>query len=337
MQILKQELPKVEVYSIDEAFFDLSGMPVGEALSVCRLIKAKIQRWLGLPVSIGIAPNKTLAKLANYVAKKDSQYKGVYCLPSIDSAPVLQNMSAQNLWGVGGKLALSLRDAQIHNIQDLKSADIAWVRKKYSVVMERTVRELRGEYCFEIGHDDDYKQHLCVARSFGNKVTNYEGLRAAIVNFASIACEKLRSQECWAKSVTVFIRTNPFDEGQEQYRASTTIILLAPSQESHTLIKAAVEGLKTLYQEGTVYKKAGVVINDILPKQVVQFSLLDEQEQSSTLSAVLDKINDKYPFNRESRAAIQFAAVNVSDCWRMNQQYRTPRYTTSWRELKQIA
>ena len=336
MQILKAELPQVEVYSIDEAFFDLSHIPLGQALSVCHLIKRKIQQWLGLPVSIGIGANKTLAKLANNIAKQDKDCNGFYHLANLQDESRLHHQPVRKLWGVGERLASSLQVAGISTIKQLYDMDIAWVRKKYSVIMEQTVRELRGEYCFQLAAEEEYKQHLCVARSFGSKVNSYIGLRAAIVNFTTIACEKLRSQQCWAKSITVFIRTDPFNAKGEQYRASTNVVLAAPSQETQTLIKAAVNGLKSLYKLDYNYKKAGVVINDILPANIAQLDLFDAPEKPSELSSTLDEINNKYCFNRETRAAIQYAAVNSCNDWCMSQNYRTPRYTTNWSEIKQI-
>lgn len=340
MQILKDELPKVEVYSIDEAFFDLSGMPVERAISLCHLIKVKIQQWLGLPVSIGIAENKTLAKLANHVAKKQSRYDGVYYLPSINQEPSLHSLSVSRLWGVGRNLSDSLLGLGIADIKKLHDTDLAWLRKKYSVVMEQTVRELRGEFCFPLQQEDEYRQNLCVARSFGKKVTSFVGLRAAVMNFTGIACEKLRAQNCLAKSITVYVRTNPFDEKQEQYRASRNVVVATPTQDTAVLMKAVLSGLKTIYKRGYTYKKAGVVISDILPQHIMQLNLFEQpqpEEANQQLSQALDKINHKYASSQQSRKVIQFAAVNLNDEWRMNQNHRTPRYTTSWRELKKIS
>ncbi len=345
MQIVKQEFPHVEVYSIDEAFFDLSGIPVGQAMEICRLLKCKIQQWLGLPVSIGIAPNKTLAKLANSYAKKNDDCNGVYYLHSLEQSPEIANMPVQEVWGVGRKIALSLESTKVLSINSLKDTEVSYIRRKYSVELERTVRELRGEYCYQLDTKNEYKQNICVSRSFGKKVSTYEGLRAALVNFTSIAAEKLRTQNCWARSITVFVHTNPFKANEEQYRASINIPLHSPSQESQALIKAAINGLKTIYKLNTVYKKAGVVINDIVPKQILQMSLFDEpgepgksatENKASGLSSLLDDINNKYPVNRESRTAIQYAAVSANSDWRMNQNYRSDRYTTSWSELKRV-
>lgn len=331
MSILKDECPFVEVYSIDEAFLDLSQIPRGELGGYCRALREKVRRWTGITVSIGVAPTKTLAKVANHVAKKNPKSGGCWLLMGTEYQRLCR-MDLCEIWGVGRRLQRRLNGFGIHSVWDLRSMDVALARKVGSVNMERTVRELRGELCIPLEQSESPRQRILVSRSFGHDVSSFESLEAAVVTYASRAGEKLRRQNSKTQSISVFIHTNPYKEGKPQYKGTVEIPLDLPTNNPVTLSKAAVIGLKQIYKAGYEYKRGGVLLDQVLPESVVQLSLLVDDVKESAVGSVVDQIN-----RRMGSGKIGFAAGQVGLDWRMNQKRRSPRYTTRWSDLPVVA
>lgn len=329
MNTLREFVPAVEVYSIDEAFFDLSGMKPAELVPFCRELRATIRRWTGIPVSIGIAPTKTLAKLANRIAKKRADCSGVYALA--DPAGYhyeLSQCDVIEVWGVGYRLAQRLREKNIRTAWDLAQCPADWIREESGVVLARTVRELHGIGCLPLELGNPYRQRIMVSRSFGREVRDLEELKAAVTTFAARAGEKLRRQECSARSLSVFARTNPWQDRHEQYGACKVLPLERPTDDSRELIDAAVRGAVALFRRGYLYKKAGVLLDDIQPNRLRQASLFGPEAGGSGLSKTIDAINA-----RMGSDTLRFAAMDVGSDWRMNQRYRSPKYSTSWKDI----
>lgn len=338
MNTLMEFAPAVEVYSIDEAFFDLSHLKPAELVPFCQELRKTIRQWTGIPVSIGIGPTKTLAKLANRIAKKRSDCNDVYAL--MDPAGYHYEFSqcdVISVWGIGYRLAQRLREKNIRTVWDLVQCPADWVRKEGGVVLERTLRELRGISCIPIELGNPYRQQIMVTRSFGRDVNNLDELKAAVTTFAVRAGEKLRRQNCKAQALTVFARTSPYKDPDEQYSNGKTLKLDQPTDDTRDLIDAAIRGLTTLFEPGFLYKKAGVMLNDIVPDNLVQPSLFappsakHRVEPDSGISKTIDEINAIMGFN-----TLRFAVMDIGSNWRMNQNHRSPKYTTSWKDLPSV-
>lgn len=327
MNTLRDFAPAVEVYSIDEAFFDLSHLKPNERVSFCQELRKTIRQWTGIPVSIGIGPTKTLAKLANRIAKKRADCNGVYALT--DPAGYHYEFSqckVIEVWGIGYRLAQKLRESNIRTAWDLAQCPPGRVREEGGVVLERTVRELHGICCIPIELGNPYRQRIMVSRSFGHGVNNLDELKAAVTTFAVRAGEKLRRQNCKTQALTVFAQTSPYKDPGQQYSNGKALRLEQPTDDTGQLIDAAIRGLKMLFKPGYCYKKAGVMLDDILPNNLVQPSLFATAE--SGISRTIDEINTLMGTN-----TLRFAVMDVGTNWRMNQNYRSPKYSTSWKEL----
>lgn len=329
--------PSQEVYSIDECFIGLAGVG-GNLTRRAHVIRNRLQNWLGLPAGIGIGPTKTLAKLANHVAKsavrKPRSYPadlGYVCnlaaLPSSELDAVLMATSVGDIWGVGRKIGAQLESIGVSNALQLANLDPSLVRKRWSVVLERTVRELQGQSCISLEDVAPAKQQIACTRSFGQRISAYQPLAEAVSTFASRAAEKLRGQDGVASQVLVFIHTSPFSEGK-QYAKSATVRLQRPTADTRLLLKAAIKGLRSIYKPGFDFAKAGVMLMDIRPAATVQgeLDLFTDGEERSGLMSAMDGINAKF-----GRTAIRVASTGAGDRrrdWQMRQELRTPHYTT---------
>lgn len=331
MDTLKQFAPAVEVYSIDEAFFDLSPLKPAELIPFCAELKKTIRQWTGIPVSIGIGPSKTLAKLANRIAKKNADSDGVHALT--DPARYREELSrcaAYEVWGVGGGLTERLQRNRIKTAWDLAQCDTQWARKEAGVILERTVRELRGTNCLPLDLTNPYRQRILVSRSFGRAVNSLEDLRAAVVTYTVRAAEKLRRQHCQTQMLTVFAGIQPHNDHKAREYDDKSIKLSQPTNDTRKLIEAATQGIAMLFERnrGCRYKKAGVMLDDIQPDDLVQPSLFAPPAAQSAISKTLDAIN-----TRMGAGTVRFAAMDIGSNWRMNQHYRSGRYSTKWNEL----
>jgi DNA polymerase V len=336
MNILRDYSPDMEIYSIDECFLQLNGLqqswPSFEAMG--QQMRARIARWIGLPVCVGIAPTKTLAKLANHIAKKQPQFNSVCNLGALGRRQrelLFSEIDVGEVWGVGRRNAKRLFDAGIDNVQALRMTPPKWLRAEFGVVMERTANELRGISCLALEDAAPPKQQIISSRSFGALVTTIDELVQPVSTYIARAAEKLRAQQSSCGAVQVFIETNRFRTSDPQYCNGATVPLAEPSNDNRILAQAALLGLARIYRSGYHYKKAGVMLLDIAPKGVRQGSLFDNspmQQGSSSVMAALDAINRRY-----GRDTIHLASSGLRQRWTMNAGNRTPRYTTSWMEL----
>lgn len=332
MSILADMAPSQEVYSIDECFLDLTG--IADLVTHGRDIRERIRQWTGLPVCVGIASTKTRAKLANHVAKKRPQWQGVFDIESLSQSEqdqLLSEIEVGEVWGVGRKISARLQAMGIHTVQQLRDADAKAIRDQFSVVVERTVEELRGIACIEIETDTPNKQQIISSRSFGQEVESFEDLREAVLSYIARAAEKLRSQESIAGAVQVFIHTNLFKLNQPSYSRSFLYPLPTPTDDTLMLGRHAVAGLGRIYRKGYRYKKAGVMLTDLSPKAMRQATLFDDttaQERRERLNAALDRVNLKY-----GRGTAAVAGAGIRKVWTMQRGNLSPEYTTSWEGL----
>ncbi len=335
MQIISGYAQRSEVYSIDEIFLDLSGMP-GDLTAYCQGICSTVKQWTGIPISIGIAPTKTLAKLANRLVKKGfSAHGAVLDWQTLESPDeVLASIALDDVWGISRRWSEKLQALGIHNALALQQTEPKRMRQHFCVVMERIICELRGSSCIPLEAMPPAKKQIMTSRSFGEKLTEFADLRAAVTHFAARAGEKCRRQQLTAQALTVFVQTNPFDTQHPQYGNSATTEFELPTDDSATLIRAAHHGLERIFKQGDSYQRAGILLPDLLPAGVAQMSLFDSGERSARseqLMTTLDNINRLH-----GKRTIHYASEILSNRWHMRQQFKSPSYTTNWRELLTI-
>lgn len=335
--------PSQEVYSIDESFVGLHGVR-GDLVRRGHTIRARILQWTGIPCGIGIGPTKTMAKLANHIAKTAERKPGSYpaelaqvcnlaALPAQELDEVLQATEVGEVWGVGRRIAAQLQECGIRTVLDLARMDPATVRRRWSVVLERTVRELQGMPCITLDDAPAPKQQIACTRSFGRPVTAIAPLVEAVSEFASRAAEKLRRQNSLASEVLVFAHTSPFRPGP-RFSRSIVVPLRRPTAQTAHLVQAAVAGMRQIYQPGYQLAKAGVMLLDLIPGSVLQGELDLEDEQGSDrsrLMTALDALNSRY-----GRGTVHMASTGMDDktrAWGMKQERRTPQYTTRWEDV----
>lgn len=333
MQVLAAFAPTVEVYSIDECFLDLSGIP-GDLAAYALNISRTVRQWTGIPVSIGIAPTKTLAKVANRLAKKGHSPDGPVLEWNKMSSPeaTLAALPVEDVWGISTRWGSSLRKLGIEHAQALRVTDPKRLRQHFGVVMERIGWELRGVSCIPLETVPPKRQQIMTSRSFGEKLTCLDDLRAAVSAFAARSGEKLRAQNLCAQALTVFIHTSPFDTSQPQYSNAVTIAFDRPSQNSGYLIRCAVHGLERIFRPGFAYQRAGVLLPDLAPAGIEQASLFsgeaENSRRSERLMDAVDKINRTH-----GRQTVRYASETLSERWQMRQRLKSPAYTTNWKEL----
>ena len=334
--------PGQEIYSIDESFINLAGVR-GDLIKRGQDVRERILQWIGIPTGIGIGPTKTLAKLANHVAKSADRKPGSYpsemarvcnlgALPAADLDAVLQATEVGEVWGVGRRIAKQLNDDGVMNVLQLANIDTATIRRRWSVVLERTVRELQGQQCIGLEHEPPPKKEIAYTRSFGQPVQSLFELTQAVTEFASGAAAKLRLQKGKAGQINVFIHTSPF-RPEPQYSRSATVPLRRPTSDTPLLVKAALAGLQAIYKPGFNYAKAGVMLLDLQDGSVEQheLDLEADPEQSSALMGTLDKLNDR--FGRNTVLLASAGLEGNSRTWSMRRNLLTPQYTTRWDDL----
>lgn len=328
MDILASLAPRTEVYSIDEAFLDVSGLP-GPAEAFARDLRATVQRWTGIPVSVGLGPTKTLAKAANRTAKKHAALGGVLDLTGRDAGAVLERLEAGDVWGIGPRYARMLEAHGIRTARQFRDADQLWVRRKMGVTGWQTQLELRGRSCLPLEHAAAPRKAVTSSRSFGRPVTSLEELRESVADYMARAAEKLRRQGSVASLVTVAITTNPFKPGP-QYSNRADLPLHPATDFTPDLVRAAWRILERLYRPGFEYKKTWVMLAGLEPKAGQRLSLLagTPDPRRDRLMGVLDGVN-----RTMGRGALRFAAEGLERTWTMRQAQRSPRYTTRWDEL----
>lgn len=336
VEVLSDFSPNLEVYSIDESFLDLSGMSLRtESLAAYGVeIRQRVADWLGLAVCVGIAPTKTLAKLANHCAKKGLAGADGVCDFTTLNSGALSHLFARievgEVWGVGRQIKARLAAMGIQTVRQLRDADAETIRERFSVVLERTVCELRGESCLDLQEVVPDKQQIMSSRSFGTLVYERADLEEAVASYIAKAAEKLRAQDSLAGGVQVYIRTNVFKPEVPQYQKGVTVPLPEATADTRVLTQWAIRILRRIYRPGFGYHKAGVMLLDLVPAAKRQLALFDSQggagdARSGKLMAVLDDINQRY-----GRQSLRLAAEGVERSWQMRRGNLSPGYTTSW-------
>lgn len=335
MSVLTDMAPWIEVYSIDEAFLDLTG--VADPMALCHDIRERVLRWVGIPVSIGIARTKTLAKLANCVAKKQSQHGGVFDLESSQAVEmVLGTTGVGDVWGIGPRYQKQLWTQAVRSALDFVRLPRAWVRREMSVVGLCTQLELQGVSCLSLERAPAPHKSLLCSRTFGRLVTEREHLREAVTSYAVRVAEKLRREGAEATSVQVFINTPRHRENVAQHSGQATIALGAATAHTPEIIDAALRALDECYRPGFEYQKAGVMLLGLAPASGRQISLLapapEERQRQRALMSTLDAVNRRF-----GRGSLRYAITAAPDRpWHMRQSRRSPRYTTNWDELPRV-
>lgn len=335
--------PRQEIYSIDESFIDLTGVR-GNMVERSHKIRSRILQWVGIPCGIGIGATKTLAKLANHVAKTAERKPGSYpdhlaqvcdlaALTPSELEAVMAATAVNDVWGVGRRISAQLIAGGVNTVLDLARLDPAMVKRRWSVVLERTVRELQGTTCIELEHAPQPKQEIACTRSFGHPVTELHELAEAVTEFASRAAQKLRKQHSLAGQVMCFIRTSPFRQ-DAQFSRTTTVPLRRPSADTAVIVAAALAGLRAIYRPGFKLSKAGVMLLELQPDTVQQQELAlenDDVTDRCSLMTTLDRLNQRY-----GRGTVLMASAGLAGnrrSWSMKQERRTHGYTTDWNGL----
>ena len=331
MRLLNEFTPRQETYSIDECFLDFSDMP-GNATTHGRDIRRRIRQYLGITTCTGIGSSKTLAKLANHVAKTNKEYDGVFDWAersAAEQAALMAGLPVGKVWGVGRKLALQLNRFNIFTVFDLQRTNVVEIRKRFSVVMERTVAELNGESRIELEEITAPKAHIQATRSFGRPVTTISELREAVMSYVVRAAERLREQHSVCAQVSVIIHTEKCRSGTLRDSPSIQIPLAVPSAHTRRLSTAALRNLEQIYRQGYRYKKAGVMLTGLQPVIATQADLFagDNPPRTARLMTAMDAINKTYGMN-----TVTFAGAGIEQPWRMQSMRKSPRYTTCWNE-----
>ncbi|MEI6127640.1 MAG: Y-family DNA polymerase [Pseudomonadota bacterium] len=333
MQTLQEFTPEIEIYSIDEAFMSLRGFEAYDLTEYGRLIRKKVKQHTGIPVSVGIAQTKTLAKIANRLAKKNPSHSGVFDLTLYkDSDPLLDTIEAGDIWGIGYNSAKQLSSRGIVTARHLKYADDLWIQKHCTINGLRTVYELRGISCLELSDADPPKKAIGSSRSFGKPLETFEEISEAAAEYVSRAAEKLRAQHSLAAVILVYLTTNPYRKDDPQYANSITCKLSVPTAYTPELIHHALACLKKIYKPGYRYKKTGILLTDIRPDNQVQLNLFIHDKiytaKERHLMSAFDAINEKWGSD-----TVQFASAGIAKKWSMRQEFKSNNFTTRWSEI----
>lgn len=333
MKLLSGFAPGQEVYSIDECFLSVGGLP--NAVQTGRELKSIVKQYLGLPVCVGIAPTKTLAKLSNNIAKSTARFNGVFdytALSEEKQAQVLKAMAVSKVWGIGRNLTEKLQGRGIYTAYDLRQADADQVGKLFSVVVKRTILELRGEACIGLEHVGEARKQILSSRSFGRNVFELSELEEAVAQYATRACEKLRRDCSVASEVQVSVRTSAYSDAS--FADSKVIVLPYATDDTMVLVKTAIEALRQVYQKGYSYQKASVSFGKVQPKEGRQISLFapsGAEEKSEKMMKALDAANSRW-----GRGTIFLAAEGIEKPWQMKAEHKSPAYVSDWNDLPRV-
>jgi DNA polymerase V len=343
VEILRDFVPSLEVYSIDESFLDLHSAPRHPQgwVGLGKEIRERIAQWLGLPVCVGIGPTKTLAKLANHIAKAKTDLGGVCdleCLDEADRSALFRALVVDEVWGIGRRNAQKLKALGILTVEDLRRADARTLGRRFSVVMERIVLELNGLACIELEEVHPPRQQILSSRSFGAQVKELSDLREAVSSYVALAVRKLREQASVTGSISVMIRTSPFGRNGRlpvpTYAPTYTLPISPPTDDIRVLTSVAIEALKRIYRPGLVYQKAAVCFRELSPVQHVQTSLPGfgdpsrpfPEAKSKTLMATLDAINQRW-----GSGTVRLIPAGANDpLWHMRQEHVSQAHTTDF-------
>ena len=334
MSIISENIPNIEIYSIDEAFLDLRKFDNSNLLNIVDNLRKKILQYTGIPVSIGIGKTKTLAKVANFVSKNDMKKNGVFMINSdYDADIILSKIDVGKVWGVGYKIEKFLKSYNISTALDLKKEDCLWMRKNKSIVGERIIKELSGIICYPLGSNLSEKKSICTSRTFGQMVTSLNDLSSSISMYTARCAEKLRMQKSSAMLAHVLISTNLFRNDLNQYSNSTIIKFPVATNDTSEMLSYILEGLKTIYKKGYFYKKAGVTVSGIIPDSHMQYDMFDKVDRykSQNIMKTIDQVNHKM-----GRDFIRYASQGYYSGWKLKQKRLSRCYTTRWSDLIKI-
>jgi DNA polymerase V len=333
MSILSKEVPQIEIYSIDEAFLDCNGIDNIHLFGMN--LRKKVTQYTGIPISIGIAPTKTLSKVANHLAKHTTK-SGVFILDDMNQiSDSLKEFPLAKLWGVGRQYAKKLSFYGIRTAYDLTIRSDKWIQHHMSIVGLKMVKELRAIPCFNLEINSQSKKSICTSRTFGQEVDNIRQLAQALSTYASMCASKLRKQKSCAKTMTVFILTNPFkQEYRVNYSGVRKIHFSTPTNDSLEIVTKAIEGLRGIYRNDCIYKRAGVIMSDIIPQSTVQLTFFDnieDVEKRHHLMKAIDNINEEY-----GRMKIRLCVNGFARKWKLRQERLSPCYTTRMTDLLRV-
>ena len=334
MGVLKNYCDQLEIYSVDEAFLILNKYSERSFFQRAMQIKKTVKKWIGVPVSIGIANNKTLSKIANHLAKKDEL--GTQVVELLDRRQIeiaLKVLEVGDIWGIGSRISKFLQSNSIQTAYDLYSSDPRWVRQHLGVVGERTYRELHGEMCFPIIENPEAKKQCRVSRSFESYVENFKELEQRIISYATRASEKIRSDQLQAKRITVFIRSNKFNKKNQPYYGDKTYSFISPTNDLFEIVRLAVKALNYIYKPGIKYKKAGVLLSDLSSEGIYNRDLFFQRSEKDLLkkmkvNRVFDRLNSRY-----GSGTICIAKENYEKFYLTRRKNLSPAYTSSFYEL----
>jgi DNA polymerase V len=330
MIVLGSFSPRQEIYSIDECFLDLSGNR--DLYAIGQTIKKKLWQYLDMPVCVGIAPTKTLAKLANYCAKKQPLWSGVCDLSELSTIRIDNIMSKINVsevWGVGSKTSDKLSSIGVYSVLDLKKSDAIYMKKKFSINLEKIIYELNKTICFPIDSKIPLKKQIVTSRSFGRPIQRYDLLVEAVTTFTSKAAYKSRQQNTVAEYVSVFISSSPFQKKPYFYQNIITLKLPYPMSDTNLILSIALEGAQSIYKSNIKYVKCGIILSGLSDKHRSQDYLWPiEAIERSRLTQVIDTINSKF-----DKQSIRLATQPINPIWKMKQSRKSQSFTTSWKEL----
>ena len=335
MRTLAQHSAAMEIYSIDEAFLDCSGLTADGLDRFGSQLRKTVKQWTGIPVSIGLAPTKTLAKVANHIAKRLPDNSGVCVLNKEETIEYcLKKLPVEKLWGVGRKYALFLRSWGINTAWDLRRMPEGWVKDNMTVVGLRLQKELKGEPCIPLENQPQKKKEICTSRSFGTMVTELDELQQAVSMYATRCAEKLRTQNSCTNLVEVFVHTNPFRPDLPQYKNVRFVRLPVASNSTLSIVQAALRGLRSIYRAGYQYKKAGVIVSGLVPSNTIQYNLFHstDEDRHMRLMNAMDTVND-----REGRDILRVAEQGFDRRWTLRQERLSPCYTTRWADFMTIS
>ena len=330
MNVMSAEVDKMEIYSIDEAFLDLTDYASKERGIA---IKKKVQQWTAIPVSVGIAPTKVLAKVAGHIAKKHTK-AGIFMFDKEGLIRRALNVfKVEDLWGIGRKNAKKLKAVGIHTALQFRECDSNWIRRHLSINGVRLQKELYGEVCYPIEVTRKRKQNICTARSFGTEIKELSKLKEAIGSHANTCATKLRKEKSCCTSISVFLSTNPFKPQAKQYNPYKVIQLEVPTNDSMEIVKTAIKGLESIYRDDCIYKKAGVIVGRIVPQEQTQLSLFDslDREKRKSINVAVDKINATMGKNK-----VKLAVQGNGRKWRLKQEKLSPCYTTRFTDILEV-
>ncbi len=335
MRTLAQHSAVMEIYSIDEAFLECGGLSADGLDRFGSHLRKTVKQWTGIPVSIGVAPTKTLAKVANHIAKRLPDDSGVCVLTKEETIDYcLKKLPVEKLWGVGRRYARFLRSWGINTAWDLRRMPEGWVKENMTVVGLRLQKELKGKPCIPLEDQPQKKKEICTSRSFGTMVTELDELKQAVSMYATRCAEKLRTQNSCTNLVNVFLHTNPFRPDLPQYKNVRCARLPVASNSTLNIVQAALGGLRSIYREGYQYKKAGVIVSGLVPSNTIQYNLFHptDEDRHMRLMSAMDRVND-----REGRDVLRIAEQGFARRWTLRQERLSPCYTTRWADFMTIS